>query len=34
MSREKIFLRNFRKTGQKGCLQDEYANMQKGTLSV
>ncbi len=34
MSREKNVLRSFRKNGQKGGLQDEYANMQKGTLSV
>lgn len=34
MKPEKNVLRSFRKNGQKGGLQDEYANMQKGTLSV
>ena len=34
MSREKNVFEKFPKNGQKGCLQDEYANMQKETLSV
>lgn len=34
MSREKNVFGKFPKKWSKGCLQDEYANMQKGTLSV